>query len=109
RDGWHLDHGLVTKIRNWGPLANVSEVRQFLGTVGVGRKWIKGFAIVAKPLTSLLRGSDADFLFDEEALDSQTRLKELATTAPVLSIVDYALAKLITPPPRDSDHGLVVL
>ena len=53
KDGWHLEHGLVTKILNWGPLTSVTDVRLFLGTAGVGRKWIKGFSLIAKPLMQL--------------------------------------------------------
>ena len=44
KEGWHLEHGLVTKILNWGPLTSVTDVRSFLGMVGVGRKWIHGFS-----------------------------------------------------------------
>ena len=68
RAGWHLDHGLITKITKWPPCTSVSEVRGFLGTVGCGRKWIKGFALIAKPLTMLLRKSDRDFDFDADCL-----------------------------------------
>jgi len=53
KDRWHLEHGLVTKILNWGPLTNITDVRSFLGTAGVGRKWICGFSLIAKPLTLL--------------------------------------------------------
>jgi len=36
REGWHLEHGLVTKILNWGLLTSVTDVRSFLGMAGVG-------------------------------------------------------------------------
>jgi len=36
KDGWHLEHGLVTKILNWRPLTSITDVRSFLGTAGVG-------------------------------------------------------------------------
>jgi len=35
KDGWHLEHGLVTKILNWGPLTSVTDVRLFLGTAAL--------------------------------------------------------------------------
>jgi hypothetical protein len=53
KDGWHLSHGIV----NWPNLESVTDVRSFLGTVGVGRKWIKGFSLIAKPLTLLTRAA----------------------------------------------------
>jgi len=55
KDGWHLEHGLVTKILNWGPLTSVRDIRSFLGTAGVRRKWIRRFSLIAKPLTLLTK------------------------------------------------------
>lgn len=107
--GWHLDHGLITKIQNWPPCRNVSDVRGFLGTVGCGRKWIKNFSIIAKPLTSLLRGNESEFLWTDEAQQAMDHLKEKATTAPVLVKIDYEKAKRITQLPRKTDDGLVVV
>ena len=55
KDGWHLEHNLVMKILNWGPLMSVTDVCSFLGMAGVGRKWIRGFSLVAKPLMLLIK------------------------------------------------------
>ena len=108
--GWHLEHGIVNKILKWhNPLNNVHEVRQFLGTAGVGRRWIKNFSLIAKPLTLLTRSSTEPFYFDSDASDAMERLKILISEAPVLKVIDYSLAKEITQFPREDDHGLVVL
>jgi hypothetical protein len=109
RDGWHLAHGLITKILNWPEPRNLTEVRGFLGTAGVGRKWIKNFSLIAKPLTLLTRLSDKDFYFDDSARDALEKMKNLVSTAPVLVRVNYETAKLITPQPRISDEGLVIV
>ena len=94
KEGWHLEHGLVTKILNWGPLTSVTDVRSFLGTAGVGRKWIKGFSLIAKPLTQLTRlAVQREFYFSPEAEKAQKELKRLISTAPVLVKLDYELAK----------------
>lgn len=109
-DGWHLEHGLVAKIQKWPEPRNVSEVRSFLGTAGCGRKWIKNFSLIAKPLTSLLRATDdCDFIFDEQARSAMQKLKDLVTSSPVLIAIDYDAAKKIDQFPRTSDHGLVVV
>jgi hypothetical protein len=34
--GWHLDHGISTKVKNWPIPMNISEIRGFLGTASVG-------------------------------------------------------------------------
>jgi hypothetical protein len=109
KEGWHLSHGLINKVLNWPVPTNVTEVQGFLRTMGVGRKWIKGFSVIAKPLTQLTRGSDREFLFNNEALEAQEKLKELVSKAPILVCLNYDLAKLITCPPRALDHGLVIV
>ena len=96
REGWHLSHGLATKIKNWPTLESVTDVRSFLGTAGVGRKWIRGFSLIAKPLTMLTRTNNGPFLFTEEAKRAQDSLKELISQAPILVCLDYEKAKLIT-------------
>lgn len=109
RDGWHFEHGLVSKIQKWPYCESVSEVRGFLGTAGVGRKWVKGFSLIAKPLTLLCRKTDDEFTFGEDQKQAMDRLKELITKAPVLKTIDYDAACSIRPAPRDSDHGLITL
>ncbi|RDB15232.1 Retrovirus-related Pol polyprotein from transposon 17.6 [Hypsizygus marmoreus] len=111
-EGWHMEHGLISKIMNWPIPRSVTDVRSFLGTAGVGRKWIKGFSLIAKPLTLLTRNSDTDFFFDDNALTAMNSLKKLVSSAPVLVKIDYDAAKLISPLdplPRASDHGLVIV
>ncbi|EKM51437.1 uncharacterized protein PHACADRAFT_55109, partial [Phanerochaete carnosa HHB-10118-sp] len=34
KEGWHLAHGIVSKILNWPTPSNVSDVRGFLGVAG---------------------------------------------------------------------------
>ena len=113
KDGWHLEHGLVTKILNWGPLTSVTDVRSFLGTAGVGRKWIKGFSLIAKPLTQLTRiAVQREFHFSLEAETAQKELKRLISTAPVLVKLDYDAARRMShldSLPRASEHGLVIV
>ena len=113
KDGWHLEHGLVTKVLNWGPLTSVTDVRSFLGTASVGRKWIRGFSLIAKPLTLLTKTAvQRQFFFSKEAEAAQNELKRLVSTAPVLVKLDYDAARLLSHQdqlPRSSDHGLVIV
>jgi len=113
KEGWHLEHGLVSKILKWGPLTSVTDVRSFLGTAGVGRKWIRGFSLIAKPLTLLTRiAVQRQFFFSKEAEAAQNELKRLVSSAPVLIKLDYEAAKLLShldPLPRPSENGLVIV
>jgi len=113
KEGWHLEHGLVTKILNWGPLTSVTDVRSFLGMAGVSRKWIRGFSLITKLLTLLTKiAVQGQFFFSKEAEAAQNELKRLVSTAPVLIKLDYDAAKLLThldQSPRPSNHGLVIV
>ena len=113
KDGWHLEHGLVTKILNWGPLSSVTDVRSFLGTAGVGRKWIRGFSLIAKPLTLLTKiAVQRQFFFSREAEAAQNELKRLVLMAPVLVKLNYNTAKLFSHQdslPQRLENGLVIV
>jgi len=113
KEGWHLEHGLVMKILNWGPLMSVTDVRSFLGTAGGGRKWRHGFLLIAKPLTLLTKTAvQRQFMFSKEAEDTQNKLKCQVLTVPVLIKLNYEMAKLLShqdPLPQPSEHGLVIV
>jgi hypothetical protein len=61
-------------IRKWGPCQTLSEVRAFLGTVGVIRIFIKNFSLRAHPLIKLTR-KDEPFIFGPEQIKVQEDLK----------------------------------
>jgi hypothetical protein len=49
-----VDPSKVQDVLNWKALANVSEIRSFLGLVGYYRRFIEGFSKLAKPMIALL-------------------------------------------------------
>jgi hypothetical protein len=108
-DSWHLAQGLVSKIVKWPIPTTVSNVRAFLGTAGAGQKWIRGFSIIARPLTLLTRVTVVTFKFEEEEMEAFKMLKELIMAAPILIRIDYASVKIIQPLPRESDDGHVIV
>lgn len=64
------------------------QIHSFLGLAGYFRKFIKDFALIAKPLSDLLR-KDQKFQFSELQRASFTQLKTLICERPVLSIFRY--------------------
>ena len=108
-EGWIYQPSSAQKVIDYPYPTSITEVRGFLGVAAGGRKWIKGFATIAKPLTELTRTTEADFLFTDEAKQAMDYLKKRLSTAPVLVKIDYSLAKRVGLPPRASDEGLIVV
>ena len=54
-EGIRVDPTKIEAIGNWKPPRNVTEMRSFLGLAGYYRRFMKGFSIIASPLTKLLR------------------------------------------------------
>jgi hypothetical protein len=78
----------VGVIQNWGPCKDVSDVRSFLGTVGVCRMFIKGYAEHAEPLVKLTRLKET-FRWEEEQQNAMNKLKELLTNCPAIRPLRY--------------------
>src|SRR6202453_4266202 len=71
-----------------GPCGNLSEVRAFLGTIGVIRIFIRDFALCANPLVKLTR-KDAPFKFGSDQIKAQEDLKTALIESPALRAIDY--------------------
>ncbi|NBJ95683.1 reverse transcriptase family protein, partial [Parablautia muri] len=82
-EGISVDPTKIRAVKDWPQPRNVSEVRSFLGLAGYYRKFIKGFSILAKPLTSLTK-KDLKYSWTETCEESFQTLKQKLTTAPLL-------------------------
>ncbi|GJV87873.1 putative reverse transcriptase domain-containing protein [Tanacetum coccineum] len=81
----HVDPAKIEAIKNWPALMSPTEVRQFMGLAGYYKRFIKGFSLIAKPLTKLTQmnkrfewGADEDEAFQ--------KLKQDLCTAPILAL-----------------------
>ena len=50
-----VDPKKIEVVIEWTPPRNVTEVRSFLGLVGYYRRFVKGFSMIAPPMTRLLQ------------------------------------------------------
>ena len=75
-------------IANWGPCKNISDVRAFMGTIGLLRIYIPGFADKAAGIQKLLRNG-VTFEWGPEQQDSMDQLKAGAANAQVIMPIDY--------------------
>jgi len=62
-------------------------VRSFFGLTGYYRRFIKGYALISKALTDLLRKDG--FAWNPEAALSFQKLKTALMTTPVLALADF--------------------
>ncbi|KAL4295736.1 hypothetical protein GQ457_12G011360 [Hibiscus cannabinus] len=101
--GIMVDPKKVQTILDWRPPRNVSEVRSFLSLAGYYQRFVKGFSVIALPLTKLLR-KDQAFEWSEDRQRSFDKLKQALTHAPVL--IQPEPGKEFTPYSDASHSGL---
>lgn len=87
-EGRRPDETRVIKVTNWGPCKDLTDVRAFLGTIGVCRMFIKNFAQKAHHLVKLTR-KDAEWEFGQDQLQAMQDLKDALLSSPALKPIDY--------------------
>jgi hypothetical protein len=87
-DGRLPDQSRVSKIVNWGPCKDLTDVRAFLGTMGVCRLFIRNFAHRAHHLVKLTR-KGAEWEFGKQQIEAMEDLKQALLTSPALRPIDY--------------------
>ncbi|KAJ3473343.1 hypothetical protein NLI96_g13043 [Meripilus lineatus] len=79
----------IAAVTNWGPCQTLSEVRAFLGTVGVLRQFIRNFAHRAHHLVKLTRKGQP-FEFGDDQLKAMADLKHAVQNCNALRALDYS-------------------
>ncbi|XP_076477225.1 uncharacterized protein LOC143303096, partial [Bombus vancouverensis nearcticus] len=72
-------------VANFPKPTSVRKVQSFLGLTGYFRKFIRGYAKIAKPLTDLLK-KEIDFKFGDRESEAFETLKAALTSGPVLTL-----------------------
>ena len=88
--GLEVDKAKIEVIQNLPPPAILRDLRSFLGHVGFYRRFIRDFAKVSKPLTTLLC-KDKDFFIDKEGEHTLEMLKLALIEAPILQSPNWDL------------------
>jgi len=98
-EGIRPDPKKIQAIRLIAPPETLKELKRFLGLTSYYRKFIRDYAKIAKPLTNLTRGENAQvsarksknvpITLDSEALQAFESLKELLTSPEILCFPDF--------------------
>ena len=78
---------VLSAIRDFPEPTDNAKVRSFLGTTNFCRRFIKGYATIAKPLTDLFAKS-AKFVWRSEQKRAFETLKQLLLWKPVLAVYE---------------------
>ena len=92
--GVETDPEKVAAVVKWPEPKTVTQVRSFLGFANHYRKFLKGYATLAKPLNKLVSGDNSKKFntpvqFDEKTRQAFQAIKDLVTSAPTLAYPEY--------------------
>ena len=88
KDGVATDPQKTSKVPIWKVTTCQHEVWQFLGLVGYYRKFIKGFATIAKPLHRLTEKT-ATSKWTTDCQEAFKQLRQQLVSPPILAFPDY--------------------
>ena len=104
QEGIHTDPSKIEAIKDWPVPKTTKDVRRFLGFSGYYRRFIKGFAAIARPLNDLLVGHVTNpkarkkkaskrmpFEWTEKHQSSFDTIIDRLSNPPVLAYADYSL------------------
>ena len=93
-DDIRTDPKKIKAVLQWPVPLTVTDTRSFLGLTNYYRRFLKGYAKIARPLTNLISGENADkkkalVVWTSECQEAFEQLKKLCTEAPVLAYLDF--------------------
>ena len=88
-EGIAPDPSKIEKVKHYPVPQNKTNVRAFLGLASYYRRFVKGFATIAKPLHNLTKRSEI-FKWRSEHQCAFNSLKEHLTSAPIMTYPDFS-------------------
>ncbi|GFY68720.1 retrovirus-related Pol polyprotein from transposon 17.6 [Trichonephila inaurata madagascariensis] len=103
----------IAAIERYLTLKSIQEVRNFFGFANKFRKYIRNYAVITKPLTSVLKGlekktSNAPIVLTDDQQRTFESLKTAITTAPIISYFKQELSTFVETGASYSGLGAVL-
>lgn len=91
--GVETDPKKIEVVQLWPTPTSVKLLRDFIGLTGYYRRFVKGYGVISKPLTNLLK--KYGFNWSEKANEAFEKLKVALTTAPMLILPNFSLPFMV--------------
>ena len=85
--GVQVDESKITAIMDWPLPHTLKQLHDFLGLTSYYRRFVKGYAQIAWPLTEMLKQDSFHWTPDSEL--AFTKLKKALTSTPILALPDF--------------------
>jgi hypothetical protein len=106
--GVATDPSKIQSIRDWPIPRDAKQLRSFLGLAGYYRKFVRHFAVIARPLSDLLKKGTL-FVWTATHTTAFTTLQHALMTAPILSLPDFSKSFQLQTDASDLGVGAVLL